>query len=159
MSLYNALFGVNLFSGLLLQVLGVTESSIPRFRDCYLNETADEIIIHTRTGGGNRDYYDERNDENKDGPWNSDLRTIAGFKFDSDDDFDDTYADFHYAIPEAFKAQIALLKNLGAVINPAERWQALLENLRCGNKSPETERALAVGEQLFGQIKARGVNQ
>lgn len=154
MSLYNALFGTNPFSSMLLQVLGTTNGAVPRFRDCYLNEDGD-IVIHTRTGGGNREYYDEPNEENTDGPWNSTLRALPGFKFDADDDFDSTYADFHYSVPEAFKEQIALLKDLGAVSNPAERWQSLLENMRKGDtSSPETQRALAVGEQIFGQIKS-----
>jgi hypothetical protein len=154
MSLYHALFGVNPFSRVLLQILGTTEDEIPRYRDCFLNEVGDEIIIHTRTGGENREYYDEPNDDNKDGPWNSSLRAILGFKYDADDDFDCTYADFHYAIPEAFKEQVALLKDLGAVSNPSERWQTLLENMRKGDTSnPETQRALAVGEKIMGQIK------
>jgi len=155
MSLYNALFGVNPFSRVLLLMLGTTESHVPRYRDCFLSEDGTEIIIHTRTGGGNREYYDEPNDENQDGPWNSDLREIPGFKSDCDDDFDCTYADFHYAVPEAFKEQVALLKDLGAVTNPAERWQSLLENLRKGDTgNPETQRALAVGEEIFGKLKA-----
>jgi hypothetical protein len=154
MSLYHALFGVNPFSRALLQMLGTTEGSIPRYRDCFLNEAGDEIIIHTRTGGGNRDHYDEPNDDNLDGPWNGNLRAIPGYKYDEDDDFDSTYADFHYAIPEAFKEQVALLKDLGAVTNPDERWQTLLENIRKGDTSnPETKRALVVGEQIMGQIK------
>jgi hypothetical protein len=96
MSLYNMLFGTNPFSGVLLQMLGVTRDDVPRFRDCFLNEDGTEIIIHTRTGGGNRDDYQASNDE---------LTEIAGYKFDADDDFDSTYADFHYEVPEAARAK------------------------------------------------------
>lgn len=169
MSLYNALFGVNPFSSTLLQMLGTTREGVPRFRDCFLSEDGSEIIIHTRAGGGNRDFYEhpdrcresypeyfaEDVTDKPSGPWNCDLRTLPGFKYDADDSFDCTYADFHYAVPDAFKEQVALLKDLGAVSNPGERWQALLDNLRKGNKDdPETKRALAVGEEIMGKINA-----
>jgi hypothetical protein len=166
MSLYNMLFGKNPFSGVLLQMLGVNEYAIPRYRDCFLNEEGTEIIIHTRTGGGNRAFYEhvdacKRNypeyftgEDAPSGPWNSDLRKIAGFKYDADDEYDRTYADFHYEVPEPFREQIALLKDLGAVTNPAERWQEVLDGLRSGDTTrPDVQRALAVGEQIMGQIK------
>lgn len=165
MSLYNLIFGTNPFSSTLLQMLGVTEDDVPRYRDCFLNEDGSEIIIHTRTGGGNRDYYESleswrecnshsTNEEDwPEGPWNDDLRKIAGFKGDDDDEFDCTYADFRYEVPELFREQVALLKNLGAVQNPAERWQTVLDGLRSRtDTSPEVQRAIAVGEAIMGKI-------
>jgi hypothetical protein len=78
---------------------------------------------------------------------------VAGYKFDQDDDFDCTYANFHYAVPESFKDQVALLKDLGAVTNLAERWQDMLDGLRKGDASkPEVQRAITVGEQIMGQL-------
>lgn len=162
------LFGTNPFSGTLLQMLGTNQDEIPRYRDCFLNEDGTEIIIHTRTGGGNRDFYEHPDacranypeyfggdDPDPSGPWNADLRKIAGFKYDRDDDYDCTYADFHYDVPEAFREQVALLKDLGAVTNPAERWQQVIEGLRSRDTSnPEVQRAIAVGEQIMGQITA-----
>jgi hypothetical protein len=146
MSLYNMLFGVNPFSGVLLEVLGISEADVPRYRDCYLSEDGTEIIIHTRTGGGNRaDYQDE----------NASLTKVPGYKGDSDDDYDYTYANFRYDIPQASKSMVALIKEMGAVSNPAERWQSLLENMRGGDTSnPDVKRALAIGEKIFGQIDA-----
>lgn len=145
MSLYNMLFGTNPFSGVLLQMLGVSRDDVPRFRDCFLNEDGTEIIIHTRTGGGNRDDYEDENNL---------LTLIDGYKFDADDDFDCTYADFHYEVPEACESQVALMKDLGAVTEPAARWQEVLDGLRSGDTSkPDVQRALAVGEQIMGQIK------
>lgn len=147
MSLYNMLFGTNPFSGTLLQMLGVSQYDVPRYRDCFLNEDGTEIIIHTRTGGGNREDYEGGNN------W---LTLIDGYKFDADDDFDCTYADFHYEVPEACKSQVALLKDMGAVTDPAARWQEVLDGLRNGDTSkPDVQRALAVGEQIMGQIKSQ----
>lgn len=145
MSFYNMLFGTNPFSNTLLQMLGVTRDDVPRFRDCFLNQEGTEIIIHTRTGGGNREDYHEGN---------AALARVAGYKGDWDDDFDSTYADFHFEVPEACRAQVTLLKDIGAVTNPAERWQEMLDGLRNGDTSkPEVARAIAVGEQIMGQLK------
>ena len=144
MSLYNMLFGVNPFSDVLLQMLGLTKADVPRYRDCFLNKDGTEIIIHTRTGGGNRDDYAGSNET---------LTQVPGYKYDEDDDFDCTYADFHYEVPDAFKAQVALLKDLGAVTSPAEQWQRMLDGLRSGETTPETQRALAVGEQIMARIQ------
>lgn len=165
MSLYNALFGYNKFAGLLLEMLGVTTITIPRFRDCYLSEDGDEIIIHTRTGGGNREYYESeescqqhypelfKGDEEPSGPWNEDLRAIPGYKYDRDDTFDATYANFHYAIPEAFREHVALLADKGAIDNPAKKWQELFVKLQNRDQSdPDVKRALDVGEKIMKQI-------
>lgn len=167
MSLYNMLFGENPFSGLLLDVLGTTKGAIPRYRDCYLDEKG-RIVIHTRTGGGNREYYENEEscrdnypeywegdpETNPSGPWNADLRKLPGFLYDRDDDGDRTYANFLYAVPEPFKEQFNLLQRLGAEVNPAERWQALLDKMRAGDTSdPVVARALAVGEEVMARLK------
>ena len=166
MSLYNALFGESPFADYLLAALGTTKDNVPRYRDCYLDEGGHRIVIHTRTGGGNRDYYESReryeesvsewDDEpdEREGPWNDDLRNLPGFTYDRDDDFDCTYADFYFEVPEAIKPQTALLMNLGAVRNPVESWQKLLDDLRNGESNDETKRALVVGEQVFSALSA-----
>lgn len=166
MSLYNLIFGQNPFSGLLLEVIGTTRDAVPRYRDCYLNEAGDRIIIHTRTGGGNRGHYDSlarhKNECTYDdcvheGPFNEDLRVLPGFLYDADDDFDCTYADFHFEVPEPFREQVKLLREIGASEAPAgERWQAMLEGLR-GRKTddPRVARALEIGERIAAQLEAR----
>ena len=58
MSLYNMLFGVNPAAPILLAMLDTTQDKIPRFRDIYIKD--EYIVIHTRTGGGNREYYESR---------------------------------------------------------------------------------------------------
>jgi len=144
MSLYNMLFGVNPFSTVLLEMLGVAVETVPRFRDCFLNEDGTEIIIHTRTGGGNRRDYMEGN---------AALTKVSGYKFDADDSFDITYANFHYAVPEPFKEAAVLLKDIGAASDPAQRWQEVIDGLRRGDKSnPQVARALEVGEKIMKQI-------
>ena len=53
MSLYNAIFGVNPYTGGLLAILGIEASAVPRFRDCYVDGEG-RIVIYARTGGANR---------------------------------------------------------------------------------------------------------
>lgn len=47
MSLYNMIHGVNPAAPVLLSILGINSSNIPRFRDCYW--TGEHIAIYTRT--------------------------------------------------------------------------------------------------------------
>lgn len=96
-----------------------------------------------RTGGGNRDYYESSSihrhnfpEEYEDdfsgpsGPWNEDLRSIQGFLYDTDDDFDSTYADFYFSVPEQYHDMVKeYLTEHGNPVTPAERWQMLLSKL------------------------------
>jgi len=89
MSFYNMLFGKNPLSTVLLAVIGLKECDVERFRNCYLNEELKEIQVYARTGGGNRDDYK-----------NLALVRNQYYKTDEDDDFDSTYATYHFNIPE-----------------------------------------------------------
>ena len=92
MSLYNMVIGYHPLAGILLGCLDYdneTVSTIPRFRDCYLFQ--DEIRLLTRTGGGNRQAYEEENEA---------LRQREGFIRDWDDAFDATFAWWAYKWPE-----------------------------------------------------------
>jgi len=123
MSLYNALFGVNPFANALLSILDTDISQVPRFRDVYVEN--DQIIIYTRTGGGNRDHYENCTD----GPSNADLRKIPGYLWDADDDFDNTFAYFYYAIPESAQKGVARIVELtGDRPKPNEAWKLTIES-------------------------------
>ena len=93
MSLYNMLFGQNPASGFLLASLNKTSDEFGRFRDAYYEKTDDggKIIVYTRCGGGNREYYQEVFDE---------METHPLFIKEYDDDFDCTYAYFEFNAPE-----------------------------------------------------------
>lgn len=140
MSLYNALFGVNSNAPLLLVTLGFKSTGeIPRFRDCYLD--GDHIVIHTRTGGGNREYYESEEscrenypeyfegDDKPSGPWNEDLRKNPNFVRDVDDDFDSTYADFYFRFPDEYAADLKVLSEGDTYAKPSEKWKALFGSL------------------------------
>lgn len=89
MSLYNMLFGKNPDATTILAALNLTEGMIERFRDVWIQEDTNRIVIYTRTGGGNREYY-----------FNETLTQHPLYLYDEDDDFDSTYAYYYFAMPE-----------------------------------------------------------
>lgn len=153
MSLYNMLFGVNPSSKIFLAMIGLDLGDIPRFRNVYLHVgetygsdskdfTGDEplfIAVHTRTGGGNREYYEEPNEENPDGPWNSTMQENKYFVYDCDDNFDSTYATFYFRIPkeylEGMKELILKGEHADLTTTPGQQWETLLEKLNGHTKA------------------------
>lgn len=142
MGLYNTLFGVNPMSSVLLACLGLKREDVPRFRDAYVSDG--KIVIYTRTGGGNREYYESlesckancpesfTGEDDPSGPWNDDLRANPHFVSDEDDDFDSTYAYFHFKFPDDYRAELEKMAANTATITPSEKWKVLLENLSAG---------------------------
>lgn len=142
MSLYNTLFGVNDSAPMLLAILDLDTYDIPRFRDCYLENNA--IVIYTRTGGGNRDYYESVEECQKNypeyfmigsetipqGPWNADLRKHPNFVSDKDCGFDCTYAYFFFSFPEKYKDDLVALAEGNDEYTPSEKWQMLVKDLQ-----------------------------
>lgn len=137
MSLYNMLFGHNNLAPVLLEILGLTPDKIPRFRDCYLKDG--HIVLFTRTGGGNREYYENvesckanypeyfEDDDKPSGPWNCDLRTNPLFLFDRDDSYDVTYAEFHYKYPELYAPELTVLAKEHNEPESKEKWAKAVE--------------------------------
>lgn len=150
MSLYNSLFGVNPFTPILLGVLNTRVEQIPRFRDVFVEN--DEIIIYTRTGGGNRDEYDRPDCP---GPSNADLRNIPGYLRDEDDSFDSTFAYFHYAVPKNVRLMLAqIAKATKDRPTPSDAWKRLKADLDEGRDTPATNRAKDVAEHITAEMKA-----
>ena len=116
MSLYNMLFGTNPNSDQLLSLLGKSQGDFGRFRDVYVEDGF--IVVHTRNGGGNREDYEDVFDEMAEHPW---------YSHDADDDFDCTYANIYFKVPEdKIKTYVALLDQGH---NPAESWQKVFQVL------------------------------
>lgn len=151
------MFGVSPLAGLVLQALDLTPDAIPRFRDAYFNAEENRLVIYTRTGGGNREYYGGRggyDNEDYEGPFNEDLELHSNYLYDEDDDFDCTYAYFYFSIPESFAPIFQTFKELGAGkdLNPTEKFAKMIEDLQNGNDTAETARALEIGKSLVEQI-------
>lgn len=148
MSLYHMLFGTEPAAGIALKMLGLIFSDVPRFRDAYFTwadkttMTDSVIVILTRTGGGNRDFYENKYRRQTHypedvvgsaGPWNEDLRKLPGYRHDRDHADDTTYANFYFDVPEAEKqAVIDYLKATGRPATLNEKFAAAIAALREG---------------------------
>lgn len=157
MSLYNMLFGHNPLAGVALAALNLTPDNIPRFRDAYYDAEEDLLVVYTRTGGGNREYYDAPGSyygEDKTGPFNSDLEAHPAYLRDEDDDFDSTYAYFYFNVPESFRPIFNTFRELGAGkdLNPTDKFAKMIEDLQAGVETEDTKRALDVGKSIAAQI-------
>ena len=165
------LFGVNRAAPVVLAALGLKPDAVPRFRDAYAIKTdAGEyfVVIHTRTGGGNRDYYENEEscrssypdyfEEGKEsewpaGPWNDELRAHPNYVRDEDDDFDSTYADFYFSLPIDYAPELKALAD-GGTVTPSEKWQILLEKLKpdADPADPIVAHATTVGKEIIAPI-------
>jgi hypothetical protein len=92
MSMYNTLFGSNPDAEKLLDLLGLSDVDVGRYRDCYLTKDEKEIAVFTRNGGGNRR-------EHKD--VFARLCQHPNYLRDEDDEYDNTYATIYFSIPSA----------------------------------------------------------
>lgn len=117
MSLYNLIAGSNPNTEQILSLLGKNTGDFGRFRDVYLDNGY--IVVHTRCGGGNREDYEEVFSEMEDHPW---------YSHNNDCDFDCTYADIYFKIPDDVEKTIAGLLCPGK--NPAEMWENLFNSLK-----------------------------
>lgn len=107
MSLYNAINGVTPAVFIFLPMLGKHPDEYPRFRDCFLRDAEHPeydgyIQVYTRTGGGNREAYEEEH---------AMLRAMPGFVTDFDDSFDSTFASWVFEVPECWKADYERIAN------------------------------------------------
>jgi len=93
------LFGKNVNTEIVLAIIGLKESDVERFRDCGMDE--DGILVYTRTGGGNREYYP-----------NEKLTTNPYYRYDEDDDFDCTYASYYFNFPAEINQDCINLLNV-----------------------------------------------
>lgn len=135
MSLYNNLFRVNPFAGFLLtEVLKLTLDDVPRFRDCFVHDGC--IVLHTRSGGGNREAYKKENDA---------LTERPHYLRNSDDDFDSTYANFYFQFPAEHQEILKDIEEKCPVKTPAERWQAVIN----GDMTPEQQQ---VGKRIVNEL-------
>ena len=111
--LYNMLFGYNYGACLFLATMLTDENPqefFPRFRDCYLSDDGEHIVIYTRVGGGNRSYPDS---DDYDPDWDygeSKLYDMPEFVMTWDDDFDSTYGYYEFSVPDRWRDDFERIK-------------------------------------------------
>jgi hypothetical protein len=123
MSLYNTLFGMNPDTEKLLSVLGKTAGDFGRFRNVFMEDGY--IVVHTRNGGGNREDYEDVFGEMAEHPW---------YSHDADDDFDCTYANIYFKIPEGKEETLVALHGFNEGANPSKQWAELFAHLEAAKK-------------------------
>src|SRR5688572_24926857 len=89
MGMYTLIHGENPASDKLLHILGLSRSSVGRFRDAWVQagEAGLEIAVYTRNGGNNREEY------------MPDFSDHPHYLRDVDDSFDNTYATIFFSVP------------------------------------------------------------
>lgn len=115
--LYNMLFGENASQrDFLFSLLNKGPGDFGRYRDIYVTDT--HIVVHTRNGGGNRDYYQDVFDE---------MSGHSLYAYDEDDDFDCTYANYYFNHPAEYSE---VLKEMAVgTVTPSEKWKLLFQTL------------------------------
>lgn len=122
--MYNMLFGENELADDLLKMLNLTKEDCGRYRDCYLDEKGEKIIVYTRNGGGNREYYEEVFDK---------LSSHTNYLCDYDDDFDCTYASIEFSVPDKFiELTKEFVKKSADTTTGSEKFKKLLDVLDKG---------------------------
>ena len=91
-NLYNMLFGVNPATFYILPMLGKHPDEYPRYRDCFVNEE-NQIVVMTRVGGNNR----------KSGYGEEELYKHPNYVSTYDDESDNTYGYYVFSVPEKWK--------------------------------------------------------
>lgn len=139
--MYHMMNGLNQATWFLIPMLGEKHpDEYPRFRDCFIDTGDDEpkyeediIVVYTRVGGGNRgcDYGEEE------------LMEHPNFIETFDDDFDNTYGNYIFSVPEEFKEDYKKLKE-GDLENLSELLQQ-----RCRKVFPKLEEKLY--DNLWGK--------
>ena len=132
MSFYNMIFGVNEMAPLLLKMLGIEKSEIPRFRDAFLAEG--KIAVYCRSGGGNREHWDLEQDRGEGCDCTGctitySVPALEYYSFDRDDEFDNTYATIFFDYPEEWREMLVKL-NKNDKWEPDKRWLEKLESLK-----------------------------
>ncbi len=118
MSLYNFAFGENSKAELLLLALGLKREDCGRYRDCHIEN--DNIVIHTRNGGGNREIYQTVIDK---------LATHPLYVRDEDDSFDHTYCNVYFSFPTEYFELLKQLAISSPDMKPSEKWKVFFDQL------------------------------
>jgi len=117
MSLFNMVFGENPSSEKLLEVLNLTKGDFGRYRDVFVEDGF--IVVHTRCGGGNREDYEDVFEDASEHPW---------YVRDEDCDFDSTYANIYFKVPDdQMKTFVSLLEQ-GQ--NPEDSWNTFFKDIK-----------------------------
>jgi hypothetical protein len=132
--LYNTVFGMNAYSDVILATLGLKKEQCGRFRDCWVEKIDNDyrIVVHTRNGGGNREHFIEGEPGND----CSCPGCIITFKLpkhplylgDKDDEFDKTYADVYFKLPNEYRNELIAIAS-DEPVKTSDKWKLLFNSM------------------------------
>jgi hypothetical protein len=137
MNLYNALFGHTGLGPAVLAALNLKPGDVGRYRDAWVEKDSNgdvRLAVYTRNGGGNREHYDDAKDPGADCDCTGctikyRMPKHPLYLYDTDDDFDSTYATAYYRVPDEYRAEFEAIA-LDQPIDPSERWLKMLASLK-----------------------------
>lgn len=148
MKLYNELFGVYPAADELLAMLEMHQDVPPRFRDCFLSDTGEYIVVLTRTGGAYKPKWEERNGE---------MRRRTGFVLDAEETYDKTYVRFIFRVPTAFKDRVKQLRQVYPARVPAKLWSEFYARINAPGATSDPDVIAAM--RKLAPVVTRAVDQ
>ena len=126
--MYNMLFRECEGAHVLLALLGLTRSDVPRYRDCWLEPEC--IAIYTRMGGGNRECQ-----------CGDDGGTCAACTIDAlaenplvvsdkDDTFDTTYRTLRFSFPDEYAELLKGPAESAMTVDTDKMWRDALAAMK-----------------------------
>lgn len=107
-------------------MLKLSDYDTGRYRDMYLSKDGTRIILLTRNGGGNREWQEDSIKS---------LQSHPLYRKDRDCDWDETYAEFFFTVPEEHAdrcKELIRLTNGEAAATGGEKFGAFLDALAGG---------------------------
>lgn len=125
MALYTQLFGENEDAMAILGFAGLTREMFPRYRDVFLDDKGLTILVYTRIGGANREYYKDAIET---------LKQHKQYVCNYDDHHDETYAYFKFnVLPEYVDTAKKVFKE-----DPVSVWDKFQNHIKKA-KDPNSE--------------------
>lgn len=141
MALYTQLFGENKEATSILGFANLNREMFPRYRDVFLCDDGNNVIVYTRIGGPNRNNYKQQI---------KNIKQHKQFIKDYDDEYDNTYAYFKFKVlPEYLDTTKIMFDE-----EPLTVWKLFerhIENAKDPN-SEEYKKDLEIAKQLMDAI-------
>jgi hypothetical protein len=111
--------GYNSATFFILPFLGKHPNEYPRFRDCWISDDEKNIVVYTRVGGGNRGC----------GYGEEELYKHPNFISTEDDDFDNTFAEYVFSVPDEWKNDFKVFVSEKSLNELSKEYEELLHKV------------------------------
>lgn len=144
MALYTQLFGENEDAVAILGFAGLTRKMFPRYRDVFLDDKGLTVLVYTRIGGANREYFKDEIET---------LKQHKQYVCNYDDHHDETYAYFKFnVLPEYVDTAKKVFKE--DPVSVWDKFQTHIKNAEDPN-SEEHKKDMQIAEQIMKAIEGQ----